>query len=213
MEDQSVSPQVWGLLGGLIGLLALAVVAAIIFNLKQHAKLVAQFRRLAEKFDLEITLPEATMGGLYRRNPTLYGRWRGHEMSIYPKGYGLDNTRQTDTAVRVSTRANPAFEFTLAPRNFTGKLGQIGRLKESPTGDRAFDERFSLRSRDPAAAKALFTEPLRERVAQAWPTVDAFLSLHDGYLTFLRFGLPTDDAAREQLEVMADFLADLSDEL
>ncbi|MGE9296743.1 MAG: hypothetical protein ACQKBV_10680 [Puniceicoccales bacterium] len=213
MEDQTVSPMMWAVLAGMVGLLIAAAIASIAFNLRQHGKLVAQFRKLAEKFDLELTIPEATMGGLYRRSPTLYGRSNGHEMSIFAKGYGLDNTRQTDTAVRVSTRANPAFQFTLAPRNFSGKLGQLGRLKETPTGDRAFDEKYSLRSSDPDAAKALFNEACRARIAQTWPPVEAFLSLHDGILMFLRFGLPYDDTAREQVAQMAEFAVVLSEDL
>jgi len=126
MEGPTVSPATWLLLAGMAALLGVTATAAVMFTLRQHARLVAQFRQLGEKFGLEITIPEATIGGLYRRSPTLYGRYRGHEMSIFPKGYGLDNTRQTDIAVCITTRAAADFEFTLAPRNFTGKLGQIG---------------------------------------------------------------------------------------
>jgi len=213
MGTDQVTPETWIALGAMLILLVVVAVAAISFNLRQHAKLVAQFRQLGEKYDLELTIPEATMGGLYRRSPTLYGRYRGHELSIYPKGYGMDNTRQTETAVRISTRADQSLHLTLAKRNFSGKLGQIGRLNEVKTGEPAFDELYSLRSNDAEQAKDIFNESHRAQLNKEWPKSDSFLTLQDGIITHLRFGLPYDDASREEIEAMVDFCVRLSDEI
>ncbi len=203
----------WIALAGMLVLLLGVAGAAIVYNLKLNAKLVHQFRLLSEKFELELTIPEATMGGIYRRSPTLYGRCRGHEMSIFPKGYGLDNTRQTDVAVRITTRANAKLHLTLAKRNLAGKLGQVGRLKEVRTGDASFDDVFSLKCNDAEAAKQLFDETWRAKVAAEWPKEDSFLTLQDSILTHLKMGLPYDDAARQEIEAMTEFCLDLSDYL
>lgn len=213
MAMAQVTPEMWIALGVMLTLLVGGAIAAITFNLRQHGKLVAQFRRMGEKYELELTVPEATMGGLYRRSPTLYGRYRGHELSIFPKGYGLDNTRQTDTAVRVSTRVDQKLHLTLAKRNISGKLGQIGRLKEVKTGDAAFDEAFSLRSNDPEQAVEIFDEKRRAALQREWPHSDSFFTLQDGIITHLRFGLPYEDDARQEIEAMVDFCVALSDEI
>ncbi|MEO0795613.1 MAG: hypothetical protein AAFX93_10640 [Verrucomicrobiota bacterium] len=213
MESEPGSTELWLVLAGMLTLLAIAAAAALRYNLGQHGKLVEQFRILADKFDLELTIPEATMYGLYRRNPTLYGRFKGHEISIFPKGYGLDNTRQTDIAIRVSTKAKPDFQFTLAQRNLTGRLGQLGRLKEAQTGDQRFEAKYSLRSNSPDEAVALINDQWRSRVEGEWIGIEGFLSLHDGVITFLQVGLPYQSQAREQVERMVEFCVALSDEL
>ncbi|GHB92337.1 hypothetical protein [Cerasicoccus arenae] len=211
METDQVSAGVWMMLVVMVLLLLGVAIVAISFNLRQHSKLVEQFRRLGEKFDLELTIPKATLGGLYRRNPTLYGRYLGHEMSIYPKGYGLDNTRQTDTAVRITTMADSKLHLTIARRNLTGKMGQIGRLKECKTGDTSFDEVFSLRSNDPAQAVKVFNDQWRAKLSAEWPKLDSFLTLQDGIITHLRSGLPYEDESREDIERMVTFCAALSE--
>lgn len=207
---QSLTPELWIPLATMLGLLLAVSVAAVAFNLNHHRRLVGQFERLAEHFGLELTIPPATLRGLYRRNPTLYGRCRGRELSIYPKGYGLDNTRQTDIAVRVATDAPKSLSLNLSRRNFTGKIGQIGRLKETPVGDEAFDGEFSLRAKDPQAARAWLNSVRRERVAALWPQGEAFLQLDDSLLTCTKFGLPYRDDDRLALETLVDLCLELA---
>ncbi|WP_309397862.1 hypothetical protein [Cerasicoccus maritimus] len=214
METEPVvSPQMWTALAIMLLLLLGGAVVSIMYSFKLHGRIVHQFRLLGEKFGIELEIPKATMGGLYRRNPTLYGRCRGHEMSIYPHGYGLDNTRQTDVAVRITTRASAKLHLTLAKRNLSGKLGQVGRLKEIKTGDVKFDEVFSLKSNDPEAALAIFNEEWRGKVMAEWPAEDSFLSLDKSILTHLKSGLPYEDKARLELEAMAEFCLDFSDNI
>ena len=134
-------------------------------------------------------------------------------MSIYPRGYGMDNTRQTDTAMRVMTVAPKDFSFTFAKKGALAKLGQMGRLKTCETGDLEFDKLFSLRSSNPGAAKALFGEDLRKRLISAWSAESGFLSLRDRALAYEQMGLPTSDEIRSQLEAMFDLCLEIADEV
>ncbi len=185
-------------------LLALAIamgVIAVAYNLSYASKVIVQFRELANKFGLELTIPPRTMAGLYQRNPNVYGTYEGREMSIYPRGYGLDNTRQTDTAVRMMTRAPASLHLSLARKSLSGKLGQVGRLKEVPTGDQDFDKEFTLRSNNPGAS-AIIDDELRQLILTDWKTTTGFLSLHKRTLTYEEMGLPRTETERRHIELM-----------
>ena len=203
----------WILLAAVGGAFIIVCIAAVVTHLRNFRKLETQMRILGEKFGLELTVPEATMLGMYRRNPTLYGRYRGREMSIYPKGYGLDNTRQTDMAIRVATRAATSARFTLAKQKALAKLGQVGRLKYSPTGDADFDRLFSIRSNNPEAIAELFGRERRRTFEKEWAEGNGFLELKDGTLTYLEFGLAYDEQKRLIIEHMAERCCDLAEEL
>lgn len=203
----------WILLAVVGTVFIIAIIVAIIVQHRSVSRLEAQMRILSERFDLELTVPPATMGGLYRRNPTLYGRYRGREMSIFPKGYGLDNTRQTDIAIRIATRAPAELKFTLARQKALDKLGQVGRLKYTPTGDSDFDRDFSLRSNNPGVIASFFGKERRRVFEQEWNRGNGFLELKDGKLTYLEFGLPYDDEKRLHIEHMAEQCCDLAEEL
>ncbi|WOO43341.1 hypothetical protein [Rubellicoccus peritrichatus] len=203
----------WILLGIMLVLLLGTGVGAIIFNLKLSQKVIEQFKKLGNHYGLEITIPKRTMGGLYQRNPTLYGDYEGREMSIYPRGYGMDNTRQTDIAIRLMTKAPKDFAFTFAKRNALAKLGQTARLKPCETGDADFDNAFSLRSNNPGAAKALFGEELRKRIVCEWSAESGFLSLRDRTLAYEELGLPREDNERAHVEVIADLCLEIASEV
>ena len=203
----------WILLAVVVGAFVIVCVAAVITHLRNFRKLEAQMRVLGEKFGLELTVPEATVLGLYRRNPTLYGRYRGREISIAPKGYGLDNTRQTDMAIKVATRAPSGLRFTMAKQKALAKLGQVGRLKYTPTGDTEFDRLFSIRSSDPEALTAFFGRERQRVFEKDWAAGNGFLELKGSALTYLEFGLPYDDQKRVVIEHMTERVCDLAEEL
>lgn len=203
----------WILLGVMLLLLVGTGIAAIIFNLRLSQKVIDQFKELGGRYNLEITIPKRSMGGLYQRNPTLYGKYKGREMSIYPRGYGMDNTRQTDIAVRLITKAPKDFSITFAKRNALAKLGQIARLKACETGDEEFDKVFSLRSNNPGAAKALFADDLKKQLFASWSAESGFLVLRDRTLTYEELGLPRTDEDRKHIEVIAELCLEIADEV
>lgn len=201
------------LLGIMLVLLIATGIAAILYNMRLSKQVIRQFETLGERFGLEITVPQASLGGLYQRNPTLYGKHADREMSIYPRGYGMDNTRQTDVALRIETRAPKEFALTFAKRNAIAKLGQMRRLEVCETGDAAFDKAFSLRSNNPGAASALFGAEMRERICGVWKADSGFLSLHDRILAYEEMGLPRSEAQSNHLEEVAKLCLELADAL
>lgn len=200
------------LLGVMLVLVLIAGAVAVSYNLRVAGEIIGQFRALGEEFGLELTIPPRSMAGLYQRNPTLYGTRDGREMSIYPRGYGMDNTRQTDTAIRMITKAPKSLNLSLARKSLSGKLGQMGRLKEVTTGDDAFDRHFTLRSSHPGIA-AVFDESFRRRLLEDWQANSGFLSLHDRALTYEEMGLPRNEQQRWHLEKMAHLCLELAQSL
>ncbi len=203
----------WILLAVVGGAFIIVCIAAVMTHLRNFRKLEAQMAALGEKFELELTVPPATMLGLYRRNPTLYGRYRGRELAIFPKGYGLDNTRQTDMAIRVATRAPAKLRFTVVKQKALSKLGQVGRLKYTPTGDTEFDRLFSIRSNNPEGVATFFGREWQRTFENEWTQGNGFLELKDGTLTYLEFGLAYDEKKRRVLEHMVERCCDLAEEL
>lgn len=201
--------QAWILLGVMLTMVLAVAIIAIFYNLRVASQVIEQFTVLGKHFDLELTVPVRTMAGLYQRNPSLYGYCQGREMSIYPRGYGMDNTRQTDVAVRMLVRTPKDLRFSLARKNLPGKLGQLGRMKEITTGNDAFDKAFTLRSKHPAVA-AIFDQEMRERILEDWQAPSGFLSLQDKALAYEEMGLPRTEAARHQLENMVDMCFELA---
>ncbi len=203
----------WILLAVVGGAFLAVCIAAITTQLKNFRKLETQMSALAEHFGIELTVPAASMMGLYRRNPTLYGRYRGRELAIYPKGYGMDNTRQTDIAISIATRAPKEIKFTLARQHALDKLGQVARLKYTPSEDPEFDKAFSLRSNQPEAIAAFFNRDRRKLLEKEWGESKGFLELSAGVMLYLEFGLPYDEAKRLHLQHMTDLLCDLAEEV
>lgn len=196
-----------------ISALVIVAIAAIYYNLGLHKKLVAQFKKLGENLDLELTEYPPSFAGLMQRPPSLYGHFRNRELSIYAHGYGLDNTRQTDTAIRMQTKAPQDFQISFARRGTMSKIGQVGRLKQCKTGDSAFDETFSLRSNNPQSAKHFFGEELRALITEAWSSESGFLTLGKQKLTYVEFGLPHEDSKREHLEKVTALCCEIAEAL
>ena len=53
-------------------------------------------------FDLELTAPDGVLFGFVRPEPFLHGNYRQREVSISAPGKGLQNTRQTETVLKLS---------------------------------------------------------------------------------------------------------------
>lgn len=202
--------QEWMLLVVMVGLLGAVGAAAVVYNLRFTARVTTQFRRLAGRFGLELTEAPRSMGGLYQRNPTLWGHYQGREMSIHPRGHGLDNTRQTDVAVTVVTRAPANLQLTFAKRSLLTKLGQVGRLEPCATGDAGFDDVFSLRAGNASAVRRLFGPEIRQKLQTAWTADSGFLTLKDRNLSYEELGLPRTDAEGDRIAQMAELCLELA---
>ena len=72
--------------------LIIAVVAVYWIVLKCAAeKIATQYQFLAERFGLELNQSAVKMRGFIRSEPSVFGTYRGREMSISVPGQGLQN--------------------------------------------------------------------------------------------------------------------------
>lgn len=193
----------------LVGILAVVVVLATRATLKARAQVVEQYSKLADALGLELTVPETRMGGLIGQYPSIYGHRDGREMSVSCYGYGLSNTRQTDTAVVVSVKHEETLKFVLSKRNLAGRLGQLGRNQDIALDDDTFSELFLLRGSDTEALKGLMDKPVRELILSQWPADSGFLTLGGGKLTYVEFGLMLDEPRREHIQQAIRFMDSL----
>lgn len=199
------------LLGIMLFLLLAVGIGAIIYNLRLSQKIITQFEYLGQVFGLDTQIPKASLGGLYQRNPTLYGFYKERELSVYPRGYGMDNTRQTDIAIRLQTHGPEGLAFSFGKRNALTRLGQIGRLEPVSLDVPEVGEAFSLRSNNPGAARALFTAECCRKLAQVWKADSGLLVFRDKILTYEESGLPRSRADAEQIEAMTRFCLEIAD--
>ena len=84
----------------IIFIIALIIAVALVYwiVLKSSAeKIATQYQLLAARFELVLNQSAAKMRGFIRPEPSVYGIYRGREMSISVPGKGLQNTRQIET--------------------------------------------------------------------------------------------------------------------
>jgi len=188
------------MLSVLVALLLIVAAVAINYNLRVVKSIESQYRKLGEELGLEYEQPPPMVGGLMPKMPMVSGDYVGRQIAIFCKGYGLDSTRQTDTAIRMAVNSPKGLKMTLSPRNMLGKVGQVARGKETKTGDAAFDAAYLLRSNQPEIAQAIFDEQTREQLQSATRRKSAFLSVDEGALMYVEFGLLRDDESRNALK-------------
>jgi len=90
-------------------LFAISLVVATVALFWYLARLAAirvatQFEALAYEFELELTRREPQWLGFHRPETSLYGQYRGREISISVPGHGKQNTRQIETMLKVEVR-------------------------------------------------------------------------------------------------------------
>ncbi|MCC5839807.1 MAG: hypothetical protein JJT96_06765 [Opitutales bacterium] len=112
-------------------------------------------------------LPNTPLLRVFRRPVQVEGDLSGFRVLIrkYTQGSGKNQSTYTESVV--SFRTPLPFRFTLSLESLFTRIGKSLGLRDIPTGDPFFDERFYLRGNDPEKVRlALFPE-IRERLL-AW---------------------------------------------
>ncbi|TVP80554.1 MAG: hypothetical protein EA353_03635 [Puniceicoccaceae bacterium] len=196
-------------------IIALVIAIAAIFWLvlrSSAAKISQQYALLAEHLGLELNQPLAKMGGFLRPEPSLYGDYRGRELSISVPGKGLQNTRQVETVLKVEVR-----RLTLnAQLTATGPLSGLrqrdsGGLPRWKSGDAAFDQAIDARTDQPDALHPLLNQESRVWLASVLRQSKGTLYLGKGKLVYARLGLIANETTRQELEAAVEFLCDLAE--
>ena len=194
---------------------ALTVAVAAIFWLilrSASEKIIAQYRHLSETLKLEITIPSSKMLGFVRNEPSLYGSYRGRELSLSVPGKGLQNTRQVETVLKVGVD-NTELKAQLTA---TGPLAGM-RQRDSggqarwKSGDAQFDSAVDVRSNQGEALTQLLTTERRTWLADMLKRSKATLYIGGGTLTFAKLGLIGNDTARQEFEAALEFLCDFAE--
>ena len=88
----------------IIFIIALIIAVAMVYWIvlkKSAEKIATQYQLLATRFELELNQSTSKMGGFIRPEPSIYGSYRGREMSISVPGKGLQNTRQIESVLKL----------------------------------------------------------------------------------------------------------------
>lgn len=193
--------------------LAIGVAAVFWFMVRQSSeKIVHQYRKMAQQLKLEMTEPDAQLGGFIRSEPFVHGMYRRREMSISVPGKGLQNTRQIETILKIKVdEASFIWQMTA-----TGLLGGFrqrdsGSKERWMSGDTVFDSVVDVRTNDDDRFGRIFHIDRRTHVARILKGSKGTMTLRDGVLSFAEFGLIADDSKRERFQEITELLCDLAE--
>ncbi len=197
--------------------IALVVGVALLFWLlaRQAANQTAsQYRKLADSLALELDLPAAGLLGFHRPEPSLWGKFRGREVSVSVPGKGLSNTRQIETVIKVETADRTlSAQIGLAGliRNFASKASKSDPVWK--TGNSNFDSVIEIRTSHEQKFQALLTEARMQWILNTLKSNKGSIYLGNGNWAYAELGLITDDQRRERFAAMLNLLCDLAEEL
>jgi len=179
---------------------------------KSSEKIVRQYERLAGGFGLDLTVPPPQMGGLIRPEPSVHGTYRGREMSVSAPGKGLQNTRQSETVLKIELR-DEGLSAQLAATGMLAGLRQRdsgGKLRWR-SGDDDFDAAIDIRTDTGERLGPLLTEERRAWLKERLRGSRRTIYIGSGVMAYAELGLMADDATRERFEATAEFFCDFAE--
>lgn len=199
----------------IIFIIALIIVVALVYwiVLKSSAeKIATQYQLLAERFGLELNQARVKMRGFIRSEPSVFGTYRGREMSISVPGKGLQNTRQIESVLKLELKGSQ-LSAQLAAAGPLGGLRQrdSGGQARWKSGDERFDHTVDVRTDQGEALAALLTEERRKWLTDTLKKSKATLYIGGGNLAYARLGLIANEATRKDFEAAVEFLCDLAE--
>ena len=195
--------------------LIIAVVAIYWIVLKSSAeKIATQYQLLAERFGLELNQSTVKMRGFIRSEPSVFGTYRGREMSISVPGKGLQNTRQIESVLKLELKGSQLSAQLTASGPLSGlRQRDSGGQARWKSGDERFDHTIDVRTDQGGALAAILTEERRIWLADTLKKSKATLYLGGGNLAYARLGLIANEAIRKDFEAAAEFLCDLAESI
>ena len=199
----------------IISIIALIIVVALVYwiVLKNSAERIAtQYQLLAARFELELNQSTSKMRGFIRPEPSVYGTYRGREMSISVPGKGLQNTRQIESVLKLELKGSP-LSAQLTTASLLGGLRQRDSRGQArwKSGDERFDQSVDVRTDHSGALAELLTEERRIWLASNLKKSNATLYIGGGNLAYAKLGLIANEDTRKDFEMAAEFLCDLAE--
>jgi hypothetical protein len=199
----------------IIFIIVLIIAVALVYwiVLKSSAeKIATQYQLLAARFELALNQSAAKMRGFIRPEPSVYGSYRGREMSISVPGKGLQNTRQIESVLKLELKGSLLSAQLTAAGPLSG-LRQRGSHSQArwKSGDEHFDSAIDVRTDHGGALAALLTEERRMWLTSNLKKSKATLYIGGGNLAYAKLGLIADETTRKDFEAAAEFLCDLAE--
>jgi hypothetical protein len=195
-----------------VGLLVASI--AIYWVILKHSSgmIATQHRLLAERFGLELEQPPAKMRGFVRPEPSVYGHYRGREISFSAPGKGIKNTRQIESLLKVELK-DKTLRAQLATTGLLGGLRQRDGDSQVrwKSGDETFDKAVDVRTNQGATLADVLTDERRAWLAVTLKNSKATIYIGDGIIAFAKLGLIADEATRQNSEAAVEFLCDLAE--
>jgi hypothetical protein len=196
---------------------ALVVAVAAIFWIilkTSAAKIAAQYQAISQKFELELDQPPARMAGFMRPEPSVFGSYRGREISISAPGKGLQNTRQVESLLKIELK-NSQFSAQLTATGLLGGLKQrdSGGQARWKSGDASFDNAVDVRTNQGDTLTTLLTEERRHYLANNLKKTKATLYIGGDNLAYAKLGLIADEKSRLAFESAIEFLCELAEDI
>lgn len=176
------------------------------------AKIATQHRLLAERFGLEFNQPPTKVGGFVRPEPTVYGHYRGREMSFSAPGKGLKGSRQIESLLKLELK-DRELRAQMAPTGLLGSLSQrdSGGQSRWKSGDGVFDQAVDVRTNHAMTLAAALTDECRTWLAANLKKSKFTLYVGDGTIAFAKLGLIAEDATRLKFEEAVELLCDFAE--
>ena len=199
----------------IIFIIVLIIAVALVYwiVLKSSAeKIATQYQLLAARFELVLNQSAAKMRGFIRPEPSVYGSYRGREMSISVPGKGLQNTRQIESVLKLELKGSQ-LSAQLTAAGLLGGLRQrdSGGQRRWKSGDERFDQTVDVRTDHGWALTALLTEERRMWLTSNLKRSKATLYIGGDNLAYAKIGLIADETTRKDFEEAAEFLCDLAE--
>jgi hypothetical protein len=196
----------------IIAVTVLVIAVFWIILRSSSAKIETQYRRLAEDMKLELEVPDPRLAGFIRNEPSVYGSYRGRELSISVPGKGLQNTRQIETVLKIELR-DKTLSAQFAASGLMGRLGQrdSGKKARWQSGDADFDAEVDVRSDAGDRLDRLLTEANRRWLSHALKKHKAKIYIGAGVIAYAELGLIGNEAIRERFEAATEFFCDFAE--
>ena len=195
--------------------LIIAVAAVYWIVLKSSTEKIAiQYHLLAERFSLELNPSVVKMKGYVRSEPSVFGSYRGREMSISVPGKGLQNTRQIESVLKLELKGSQLSAQLTASGPLSGlRQRDSGGQARWKSGDARFDHTIDVRTDQGGALAALLSEERRIWLADTLKKSKATLYIGGGNLAYAKLGLIANEATRKNFEAATEFLCDLAESI
>lgn len=188
--------------------MALIIWAAVVQTRKARENLQA----LADRLGFTIQEPPKK-GWFASSDRRLTGTFRGRSAQIYTFTTGSGKNRSTWCALSLRVATPPGFSLKVTGENLFTKAGRIFGVEDVTTGDPSFDDRFFVKSSQPAYVRAALIPEVRIRLLETWQKHRAFgaFVVESGEAKYTELGTFGNAKLCDRFPAMLEIAADLAE--